>query len=274
MQPAFEMARAEKRQQLWLDAVRLGRTDDVRRMIADGADVSERNNGATVLHLAAENGHADVVKILLDEGADVAGPYRRQGSFLSGSTALHWAAGRGRAEVVKILLDARADVDARKRWGETALHDAARGGHVGVLRILLDAGADLAATSFPNPWGFGDAVLDMAVDECYPLVVRMLLEEGADVAARDANGRSALTRASAKLGTCPLGMLERVRQMVALLEAAEQARRHEANAMAFAMGLQDRLGAASVVRGLDAEVVRMVIMVDAGSCTWFTHREL
>ena len=240
-------------------------------MIAEGADVLERNNGATVLHLAAENGHADVVKILVDEGADVAAAYRQSGGSMSGSTALHWAARLGHEGVVTILLDAGADVDAKKRWGGTALHDAARGGHVGVLRILLDVGADLAAIDFE------DTALFMAVNESDPVVVRMLLEAGADVAAKDATGRSALTRASEMLGmsgTYLPGQMERVRQMVGLLEAAEQARRYEANAMAFAMGLQDRLGAASVVRGLDAEVVRMVVLADAGARAWFTHREL
>ena len=72
MQPAAEMARAEKRQQRWLEAVRQGKTEDVSRMIAEGADVLAKNNGETVLHLAVEMGHTGVVTMLLNARADVA----------------------------------------------------------------------------------------------------------------------------------------------------------------------------------------------------------
>ena len=66
------MARAEKRQQRWLEAVRQGKTEDVSRMIAEGADVLAKNNGETVLHLAVEMGHTGVVTMLLNARADVA----------------------------------------------------------------------------------------------------------------------------------------------------------------------------------------------------------
>ena len=55
----------------------------------------------TALHWAAENGHKDVVALLLDkmEGASIAA------TDYDGKTALHWAAMNGHKDVVALLLD-------------------------------------------------------------------------------------------------------------------------------------------------------------------------
>jgi ankyrin repeat protein len=58
-------------------------------------------------------------------------------------TPLQSAAYHGYANVVKLLIDAGADVDAAEtRYGFTPLARAARNGHVQVIKLLLDAGAD------------------------------------------------------------------------------------------------------------------------------------
>ncbi len=60
-----------------------------------------------------------------------------------GQTALQAAAGAGHLDVVKHLLDAGADVNT-KQAGEgqlTALHAVAKAGHSDVARKLVDAGA-------------------------------------------------------------------------------------------------------------------------------------
>jgi ankyrin repeat protein len=63
-----------------------------------------------------------------------------------GSTALHHAAWRGHADVVKLLLQAGADVNAKTRSNsETPLHLAAMHGHTDVIQLLLQAGADVNA---------------------------------------------------------------------------------------------------------------------------------
>ena len=58
----------------------------------------------TLLHLAAERGHLDIVNLLLDRGLDV-------NTLESGdhTTALHWAAAAGHVDVVRRLLDAGVD---------------------------------------------------------------------------------------------------------------------------------------------------------------------
>jgi len=53
------------------------------------------------------------------------------------------AARNGQENIVRQLLDRGADVNRRYRYGCTALMGAAEGGHENVVRLLLDRGADI-----------------------------------------------------------------------------------------------------------------------------------
>lgn len=69
---------------------------------------------------------------------------RRQEPPWPNSTALHLAALAGHLEVVKLLLDAGADPNAREAGDNASpLHLAATHGHLEVMRVLLDAGSDV-----------------------------------------------------------------------------------------------------------------------------------
>lgn len=97
-------------------AAGLGRIDDVLRLLPT-ADERRRH---VALALAAQHGHAEVVKILLDAGED---PNRfNPDGFHAHSTPLHQAISAGRENVVKLLLDRGARTDIRdKVYGGTAL---------------------------------------------------------------------------------------------------------------------------------------------------------
>jgi ankyrin repeat protein len=60
---------------------------------------------------------------------------------------LFLAAGEGKLEVVRYLLDEGANINAREDWGSTALIEAASYGHIDVIKELLLRGADINAMS-------------------------------------------------------------------------------------------------------------------------------
>ena len=77
-------------------------------------DAGRLDDGRSALHLAATRGRSNVVRLLLEAGANnVADP--------SGQTALHTAAENGEVEIVKLLLQAGSEKDAGLRSGKTAL---------------------------------------------------------------------------------------------------------------------------------------------------------
>lgn len=62
-------------------------------------------------------------------------------------SALHEAARLGRTNMVRALIDAGADVNAADAKLQTPLHEAAREGHLTCVRALLEAGASVDPVS-------------------------------------------------------------------------------------------------------------------------------
>ncbi|KAM4645876.1 ankyrin repeat and SAM domain-containing protein 1A [Amazona ochrocephala] len=117
-----------------------GDADIVKLLIHQGPShtkVNEQNNdNETALHCAAQYGHTEVVKVLLEELTD---PTMRNNKF---ETPLDLAALYGRLEVVKMLLNAHPNLLSCNTKKHTPLHLAARNGHKTVVHVLLDAGMD------------------------------------------------------------------------------------------------------------------------------------
>jgi hypothetical protein len=89
-------------------AARCGDDVSVRLLLEEGAEVAAKDNlGRAPLHLAAEKGHEAVVRLLLEEGAEVAA------KDSLGRAPLHWAAEKGHEAVVRLLLKEGADVSAK-----------------------------------------------------------------------------------------------------------------------------------------------------------------
>src|SRR5437867_3024831 len=118
-----------------LVAARNGHAEIVRLLIAHGAPPDSANAmGETALYLAAEYGHDDVIKALIAAHASV--DARAKGNL----TPLDVATMYGRFGAVKLLLAAGADAN-REMEGYGALHSAAAGGHGDVVRLLIQHGA-------------------------------------------------------------------------------------------------------------------------------------
>jgi len=93
----------------------------------------------TALHMAAENGNAEMIPILLNAGGAA-----YIDSVGDGMTPLGMAVKKGHVRAVKTLLSRGASVDARDEpnVGNPPLSDAVNNGDEEMVRLLLSAGAD------------------------------------------------------------------------------------------------------------------------------------
>ncbi|MBX9602470.1 MAG: ankyrin repeat domain-containing protein [Bryobacteraceae bacterium] len=98
-------------------AAGLGRIDDVRRLLPQ-ADTAARHRAFA---LSAQQGHAEVVRLLLDAGEDP-DRFNPEGTHAH-ATALHQAALAGHLDVVRLLVERGARIDIRdKLWQGTPLN--------------------------------------------------------------------------------------------------------------------------------------------------------
>jgi ankyrin repeat protein len=108
-----------------------------------GADVNLSDAaGQTPLMIAARTGNPDVVKSLLAHGARVNAVTRELGQ-----SALAWAISERHRQIVKTLIEAGADVIKGSTRGFTPLMFAAQQGDVETGRLLVDAGAPVNQTA-------------------------------------------------------------------------------------------------------------------------------
>ena len=162
-------------------AVRHNRVEITRLLLAQG--VKPRHAGTTELHLAADDGHAAVVRLLLGAGAPVDATDEDQ------STPLALAAGSGHSEAARLLLDAGAPMNALDLYGMTPLGRAAGRGRTEVAALLLARGADpdRAKWASRSPLAKAAEAGDLAM-------LRLLIAKGASI---EKSGRAAMESALA-----------------------------------------------------------------------------
>lgn len=137
------------------------------------------------LHQAAAEGDLEQVKRLIAEGADINSRGERE------FTPLHvtgWGKGPGTVAVAEMLIQKGADVNARAKWRETPLTEATSFGHIALAKLLVDKGTDPDAACEQ-----GCTPLHHAVNrQDMPELVELLIANGANIQARDNTGGTPL----------------------------------------------------------------------------------
>ncbi len=166
-----------------LAAVLTEEVDEVKRLLATGADVNIVDKGidSTALAQAVQLDNRELVKILLDAGADVNEKNR------AGLTALMYVGDDTSVEAVGDLIAAGAKVDIKDDEGKNALHHAASDASTEALQALIDAGASLDARDES-----GRTALMIAAQEGNEDNVVALIKAGATVNLRDEEKKTAL----------------------------------------------------------------------------------
>ena len=124
-------------------AARENRIEEAKKMMKEANNlniVSELvnkvdNNGWTPLFWASTNGHLQMAKLLITNGAEV----DKAGN--NGGTPLILASALGRLEVVNLLIEHQADVHLKNDYGKTALYYARREGYTAIEKALRKSGA-------------------------------------------------------------------------------------------------------------------------------------
>jgi ankyrin repeat protein len=127
------------------EAAAFGEVDRLTELLSDEPSLvtSYSSDGFTALHFAAFFGRYEAAALLIERGAEVDAFGR---GWMTG-TAMHSAVSRLQSDVVRILLEAGANPNVRQSAGWTPLHAAAMNGDVTSVELLLASGADPNATN-------------------------------------------------------------------------------------------------------------------------------
>jgi len=166
----------------------IGMTSSVVRMLEMRSINVEAKGvyGRTCLPTAANNGHLDICRLLINKGALL------EAKDSEGFTSLHLAADRGLVNICRLLIDEGAQLDEKTNYGSTPLHYVSYEGHVEIVRLLCDRGANIEAQDEEGLRPLHDAASNGHIS-----VVKELIEErNAEINARTVNGETALTFAN------------------------------------------------------------------------------
>lgn len=162
-----------------------GNSESVRLLLKHGANVAEQDPfGETCLTSAAKRGDAELVKLLIEAGADL---------VAGGRPPLVWAAEEGNALAVACLLEGGAN--KVPPIVSAALSSAAARGPAESVRLLLSHGADANAPSMVFGSGYTPLMWASYSENQSSETVKLLLDKGAAVQAKARNGATPLSLA-------------------------------------------------------------------------------
>ena len=156
------------------------RFDIVKILLDHGADMNAKTSDGDSPFLRAAAGiskpaHIDIMKLFLKSGADI------NQTNNNGVTALMNAASGGYTEITRLLLEHDADVSIRSRQGETAITRACRAyrkDRPEIVKMLVDHGADISVT---DKWNHHASLLFLSAQNGHTGIVSLLLDKGMDI---------------------------------------------------------------------------------------------
>lgn len=128
---------------------------------------------------ACEKGEIEVVNKLLDAGANP-------------NDGIHYAAQEGHKDVINLLLERGAEVDCKENWSCTALHVASASGNLDIVKLLLDKGAQINEINHASETALIIVLEVMFPNEKHTELIKFLVDKGANVNATDRSGQSAI----------------------------------------------------------------------------------
>jgi ankyrin repeat protein len=185
----------------WFHVCLRNRLEIAKMILEKGQDPNIRftKMNTSPLLVAVSYNHPDMVKLLLEYGADVYFVGEKK------QNALDIAREKGFSRIEQLLLNPRVKYNIKqvKQISQIRLLQAVSRGKFEQVRALLDQGADINVKEKKS----GQTPLISASFKQRKNLVQLLLDKGADVHARDINGETALMAAAAKGNTSIVKML-------------------------------------------------------------------
>ncbi len=133
-------------------------------------DVNTRDkNGISALMHAAYYGCTNIVRLLINHGADI-----NISNYNYKNTALMYAVEKGHKDIVELLIASGADVNAKNNNCDTALIWAVQKGYIDIVEMLIAAGAD---TTAKDEYGYNTALM-YAINYNYRDIVTLFITLG------------------------------------------------------------------------------------------------
>ncbi|KAI1921726.1 hypothetical protein LOZ58_004207 [Ophidiomyces ophidiicola] len=203
----------------------------VQLLIDRGMDVEATSNygGQTALHIAANRGDDEVVRLLIENGANIDAVCSIR------NTVLHYAAMSCNVDTINLLINLGLTVNSNRETAFTPLHAAASALNEPAIRVLIDRGAKVQCISSD----LNSPLLLAASHEDSGAALELLIKNGADIdyvgpfestalhkaaALKNVTGMRLLIRYGAKTnvrdqdGNTPLHMLLRHRNFQSKLD--------------------------------------------------------
>ncbi len=156
------------------------------KLLQEGGKVNakEETNGYTPLIIAVNIQKIDLIKFLLEKGAD---PNIADNAGIS---PLMYASLYKNKDILTALVLAKADINAKNKEQRTALMHAVAVNDLDAVKYLLENGADINARE-----AYGETALYQAVGFGYSSLCSELIKQGADINLAATNGFTPLMRA-------------------------------------------------------------------------------
>ncbi|KAE8451754.1 hypothetical protein EG329_003211 [Mollisiaceae sp. DMI_Dod_QoI] len=155
----------------------------VRLLLNNGAEVDQNFQGHTPLHLATASNYSTIAEELLQSGADTTKTVTS-----NGWTALYIACSSGFLNLTELLLKGKeiTSLEMLSKSGYTPLLQAASNGNEKIVKLLLEAGSNVKSKVQER------TALHIAAEAGFVSVAKLLIKHGAKLDANDSKSQKPL----------------------------------------------------------------------------------
>jgi hypothetical protein len=170
--------------EIFFNGIRSGNIESIKSAINLETDINSTQNGFSAILTATMLNQYEILKVLIDSGADI------DSTDDEGWSALHWACNEdgGHLNIVLLLINSGIDINHNDNNGSNALLVATEFGHIKIIEYLIDNGIDVNTKNVSH----GATALMLATQNSNIKAVELLINGGAKVDLLDNYGNKAL----------------------------------------------------------------------------------